>query len=68
MHMVMAFDQQSTSDYPRMEALSDKWSFDYDAYRTTTTDGYILSVFNILPTLAPGETRPKASVLIQHGN
>jgi len=51
-----------------METLGDKWSFDWDAYHSTTSDGYILSVFNILPTLGPGETEPKASVLIQHGN
>ena len=39
---------QQAVDYPRFADLMDQWGYDWEAYKVTTDDHYILTTFHIL--------------------
>ena len=58
------------SSYSRFAHIMDRYGYEWEAFKVTTDDQYILSTFHILGKTgeANSDTASKGSVLIQHGD
>ena len=64
-----SFETASSDDYPRFQAVMDKFGYDWEAMKVTTDDDYILSTFHVLgKTGSESNAASQGSVLIQHGD
>ena len=42
------YEPASTVDYPRFQAVMDKYGYEWEAIKVTTEDDYIISTFHVL--------------------
>lgn len=42
------FEEATQADFPRFEAVMDKYGYDWEAKKVTTADDYILTTFHVL--------------------